>query len=293
MDISIFPNTGKEEIYPFFSDLLPAMEEAGFRYFLPDYVRPFFEERKIRLDHSKYKSLEWLGKHTEIAFSIGGDGSFLQAARDLAEYPILLAGIHMGELGFLNSITPLNMKMRFQDIREKKYTVEKRVFLESWIEHANGMKTVLPGVLNDIVVGHDTIGKMSRLRLWINGKFFQQYPADGLIVATSTGSTSYALSCGGPILDGAAENMLVVPICPHMIQNFSMVLPMNADVMIQLPEREKQLHISLDGNGTYKIYQRERIHIRCCHKPIRFLRFADQDFFSAISSRLFPKIRAN
>lgn len=82
-----------------------------------------------------------------------------------------LAGIHMGELGFLNSITPLNMKMRFQDIREKKYTVEKRVFLESWIEHANGMKTVLPGVLNDIVVGHDTIGKMSRLRLWINGNF--------------------------------------------------------------------------------------------------------------------------
>lgn len=136
----------------------------------------------------------------------------------------------MGELGFLNTISPANMKRRFQEIREGKYNVEKRVFLSSCIRHEDGTETPLPDVLNDIVIGHNMIGRMARLRLWIDDRFFQQYPADGLVISTPTGSTSYALSCGGPIMDSRAENMIIVPICPHMIQNFSMVLPMDRTV---------------------------------------------------------------
>lgn len=292
MDVSVFPNTGKEEVYLFFKELAPALKAAGFRFYLPETAKAAFEERHIYLQNEYYRSREWLGTHTEAAFSIGGDGSFLQAAREMAEYPILLAGIHMGELGFLNSISPANMAQRFREIAEGRYKTEKRVFLSSSIRHEDGTETALPDVLNDIVVGHNTIGRMARLRLWINGQFFQQYPADGLVISTPTGSTSYALSCGGPILDSCAENTLIVPICPHMIQNFSMVLPMEDTIMIQLPDRERKLHISLDGNGEYKICRNECLCIRCVHKSIRFIRFPDQDFFSTISSRLFPKIIA-
>ena len=292
MNVSVFPNTGKEEVYLFFKELVPALQEAGFHFFLPENARAFFEERHIYLKSEYYRSLEWLGTHTEVGFSIGGDGSFLQAAREMASYPILLVGIHMGELGFLNAISPANMKERFQEIREGRYNVEKRVFLSAFIRHEDGSETKLPDALNDIVIGHNTIGRMARLRLWINDRFFQQYPADGLVISTPTGSTSYALSCGGPILDSRAESMLIVPICPHMIQNFSMVLPMDDLVRIQLSDREKKLHISLDGNGEYKICRNECLCVRCVHKEIRFIRFADQDFFSTISSRLFPKIIA-
>lgn len=292
MDVSVFPNTGKEEVYLFFKELAPALKEAGFRFYLPEEAKAAFEERHIYLQNEYYRSREWLGTHTEAAFSIGGDGSFLQAAREMAEYPILLAGIHMGELGFLNTISPANMTQRFREIAEGRYKTEKRVFLSSFIRHEDGTETALPDVLNDIVVGHNRIGRMARLRLWINGQFFQQYPADGLVISTPTGSTSYALSCGGPILDSCAENTLIVPICPHMIQNFSMVLPMEDTITIQLPDRERKLHISLDGNGEYKICRNECLCIRCVHKPIRFIRFPDQDFFSTISSRLFPKIIA-
>jgi probable inorganic polyphosphate/ATP-NAD kinase len=292
MNISVFPNTGKEEVYLFFKELIPALKEEGFRFYLPESARPCFEERHIYLSEDYYQSYEWLGTHTTVGLSIGGDGSFLQAARDMAAYPILLAGIHMGELGFLNTISPANMKRRFQEIREGKYNVEKRVFLSSCIRHEDGTETSLPDVLNDIVIGHNMIGRMARLRLWIDDRFFQQYPADGLVISTPTGSTSYSLSCGGPIMDSRAENMIIVPICPHMIQNFSMVLPMDRTVKIQLPDREKQLHISLDGNGEYKICRNECLYIRCIHQKIRFIRFLDQDFFSTISSRLFPKIVA-
>lgn len=290
MDVSVFPNTEKEEVYRFLGDLIPVFKELQFRFYLPASAKEAFENRHIYFKGDYYHSLEWLGTHTKVGLSIGGDGSFLQTARDMAPYPILLAGIHMGELGFLNSISPSNMLQRFREILAGEYRVEKRVFLSASIIHENGSETRLPDALNDIVVGHNTIGKMSRLRLMINDQFVQQYSADGLIISTPTGSTSYSLSCGGPILDSCAENMLVVPICPHMIQNFSMVLPMNADIRVQLPDREKKLHISLDGNEAYKIYRNEILHVVCIHRPICFIRFSDQDFFSTVSSRLFPKI---
>ncbi len=290
MNAALFPNTGKPEMFPFFKKMSPALEEEGIHYYLPHEARPYFEAHHIYLDGDHYKDRQWLGTHAEIGLSIGGDGSFLQAAREMAQYPILLAGVHLGDLGFLNTIAPSHMKERFRDLRYGRYQVERRLFLTSFIRHEDGTETVLPDVLNDIVVGHDKIGKMCRLRLRINDRFFQQYPADGLVISTPTGSTSYALSCGGPILPGDSQNMLIVPICPHMIQNFSLVLSRDDEITIQLPEREKKLHISMDGNGEYNIRKKEEIHIRGKENPIGFIRFAGQDFYSAISSKLFPKI---
>lgn len=290
MKVAIFPNTGKELAYPLVKELEVRLSSLGMEFYLPETVRPCFEQRGIHIAPGIYRTKEWIGTHVKFIFSIGGDGSYLQAAREMAEYPVILAGIHLGDLGFLNSIAPETMEEKLKEIRDGEYVVEKRLFLSSFIRHADGSETKLPDVLNDIVVGHDQIGKMARLGLWINGKYFQQYPADGLIIATPTGSTSYALSCGGPILHSSMENMLVVPICPHMIQNFSMVLPADDDIVVRLPERERKLHISLDGNGEYSIEKNEELHVHSSRKAIQFLRFKEQDFFHTISSRLFPKI---
>lgn len=290
MDAAIFPNICKPEVYPFFRTLTRVMDSEGIRYYLPASARTYFEAHHIELPENIYRTQEWLGTHVQFVFSIGGDGSFLLAAREMADFPVLLAGIHLGDLGFLNSISPQDLKERIRQIKAGSYSVEKRVFLSSYICQENGEQKRLPDALNDLVVGHSQIGKMARLRLYINDQFFQQYPADGLILSTPTGSTSYALSCGGPILAANAENVLVVPICPHMIQNFSMVLSMKEKIAVQLPEREKKIHISVDGNGQYEIQKNETLHVQCVHKNIGFVRFDDQPFFSALSSRLFPKI---
>lgn len=290
MNAAIFPNLGKPGVYGFLADLEKTFQAEGISFYLPECLKTAIEENGLSFAEDRYRSKKWIGENVQFLFSVGGDGSFLQAAREMAGHPMLLAGIHLGDLGFLNSITPENLAERLEEIKRGEYTVEKRVFLSSYIIRGDGTREELPDVLNDIVVGHDRIGKMARLRLYINGKFFQQYPADGLIVSTPTGSTSYTLSCGGPIMDSRAEQMLVVPICPHMIQNFSMILPYDAHIMIQLPEREEALHISLDGNGACTIRKNEELHIECRHREIGFLRFPDQDFFTTISSRLFPRI---
>lgn len=290
MEAAVFPNIGKDEVFPFFDKLAEVFAKEDFRYYLPDSAKSHFERRGIHLPVNVYKNRKWIGENLELLLSVGGDGSYLLAAREMADYPMHLAGIHLGDLGFLNSIAPDNLRSRLSELKSGTYRVEERLFLSACIRRKDGSLTQLPDSLNDIVVGHNKIGKMARLRLSIDGHFFQQYPADGLIISTPTGSTSYALSCGGPILSASAQNLLVVPICPHMIQNFSMVLPAESEVSVELPEREALLHISLDGNGQYEIRAGEELRIRAAHKKIRFVRFRDQDFFTTISNRLFPKI---
>ena len=147
-----------------------------------------------------------------------------------------------------------------------------------------------PVVLNDVVIGKNQIGKMIRLNLWINDNFAQQYPCDGLIISTPTGSTGYAFSCGGPILHSAAQEMIVVPICPHTLAKFSSVLSKGDRVKITLSDREELLHISLDGNGDYDLKKGEALVVQGVHKKIRFVRFNDQDFWEILSDKLVKKI---
>lgn len=285
MDIAVFPNRDKESVYPFFRKLREIFEERHISYYLPDYVRPDFEKRGIHLDLDHYASVPWIGDHVRYVLSCGGDGSFLGVARLLSAYPVLLAGIHLGDLGFLNSISPDEVDMRLSQIEKEDYDIEHRIFLSSYILDRDGKKTVLPDVLNDIVVGHGEIGKMVRLHLWINGRYTQTYPADGLVISTPTGSTSYSLSCGGPILHCGAKNIIVVPICPHMMRNIPMVLSASDEVKITLPSREEGVEMSLDGSSTWALSNESSLCIHGLEKKIRFIRFRDQDFFSTLCSK--------
>ena len=144
-------------------------------------------------------------------------------------------------------------------------------------------------MLNDIVVGRSGIGKMARLCLFIKDRFFAEYPADGLVVATPTGSTSYALSCGGPILDSCAENMVVVPICPHIMSATPLVLGKGTDISVRPGQRETELSVSLDGNGDIKLLRNEELRISQIKKKIRFLRFRDTDFYETVSQKIWQR----
>lgn len=284
MDIAILANAGKEEIRSYLSLLVQKLEAAGLHIYFPENTAESMKDMGFSADY--FRSVDWIGRHARFVFSVGGDGSYLQAARTMAEYPVLLCGIHLGNLGFLNCMAPEELAGRLPQLLRGEYVTEKRLFLSAHIHRADGGKEELPAVLNDIVVGHNAIGKMTRLLLYINGRFFAEYPADGLIVSTPTGSTGYAMSCGGSILDSSAETPEIVPICPHMMHSTPLVLPKDASIMIRLPRREKQLHVSLDGNGEYQIYANDELYIRPAQKEIGFIRFADTDFYETVAQRL-------
>ena len=290
MEFGIYPNMGKPKIYEYLPKLIDLLERKRIKYFVADKAKEKLEEKGIHISPALYKNTDWMGLNLQHILSIGGDGSFLEAAKIFADYSVFLTGIHLGELGFLNSVTEDDTEHKINQLLTDDYVLEEPLFLDSVITDEHGNNTKLPSVLNDVVIGKNQIGKMVRVNLWINDNFAQQYPCDGLIISTPTGSTGYAFSCGGPILHSSARQMIVVPVCPHTLAKFSSVLSEKDTVKITLPERENILHISMDGSGEYKLHQKETLAVKGCKKKIRFIRFKDQDFWEILSDKLVKKI---
>jgi NAD+ kinase len=284
---AIFPNLGKEKLFTFLPELLGMIEERKSSALLPLSMKEGLEAGGIK--GASYGSIDELG-NCDCLLSIGGDGSFLGAARTFRDYPILMAGIHLGELGFLNSITVEDAALRLDQILARHYTEESRLFLDSILKHEDGSQEWLTSVLNDVVIGHNEIGQLARLNLSVNGHLIQEYASDGLIVSSPTGSTGYALSCGGPVMGPGDDRMIVIPICAHTLQRFAIVLKCSDTVEVTAPPREKNLRISLDGSESCPFKTTDRLFIKGANKPIRFIRFADQDFFGTITKKLVRKI---
>lgn len=287
MRFAIFPNLGKEKLFTFLPELLGMIEERKSSALLPLSMKEGLEAGGIK--GASYGSIDELG-NCDCLLSIGGDGSFLGAARTFRDYPILMAGIHLGELGFLNSITVEDAALRLDQILSRHYTEESRLFLDSILKHEDGSQEWLTSVLNDVVIGHNEIGQLARLNLSVNGHLIQEYASDGLIVSSPTGSTGYALSCGGPVMGPGDDRMIVIPICAHTLQRFAIVLKCSDTVEVTAPPREKNLRISLDGSESCPFKTTDRLFIKGANKPIRFIRFADQDFFGTITKKLVRKI---
>lgn len=287
MRFAIFPNLGKEKLFTFLPELLGMIEERKSSALLPLSMKEGLEAGGIK--GASYGSIDELG-NCDCLLSIGGDGSFLGAARTFRDYPILMAGIHLGELGFLNSITVEDAALRLDQILARHYTEESRLFLDSILKHEDGSQEWLTSVLNDVVIGHNEIGQLARLNLSVNGHLIQEYASDGLIVSSPTGSTGYALSCGGPVMGPGDDRMIVIPICAHTLQRFAIVLKCSDTVEVTAPPREKNLRISLDGSESCPFKTTDRLFIKGANKPIRFIRFANQDFFGTITKKLVRKI---
>lgn len=286
MKFGIFPNLGKKDVFSYLPELMTLLEKKGQSYLLPSIMQAGLEKEGIS---GPFGSIEELG-NTDCILSIGGDGSFLGAARIFADYPVKMAGIHLGDLGFLNSITPKDTEKRIDQILQGDYKEESRLYISAVLHRKDGREKKLTTVLNDIVIGHARIGQLCRINLAINGHFIQEYAADGLIISSPTGSTGYSLSCGGPVLGPDDDRMIVVPICAHSLQRFPLVLKSSDQVEITLPPREGELHISLDGSESCQCNPTDILQVQGVRKPIRFIRFYDQNFFGTITQKLVRKI---
>lgn len=285
MKFAIFPNMEKSVFYKLFPQLADIFNELGIEYYLLDKYKKKAEEHNLFIEDKHYKSLEWITSHVSYVMSIGGDGAYLAVACTMADYPVAQVGLHMGDFGFLNLISEKNLKERMIQITQDDYILEKRFFLESYLIHQDGTKKMLPIALNDVVVGHSAIGKMVRLHLHIDKQFIQTYAADGIIISSPTGSTGYAMSCGGPVLPSDSKDFLVIPVCVHTGLTSPLIIPNNAEVKITLPEREKNVHISLDVTYTFQMAPTDQLIIKNCLKQIRFIRFKDQGFFKILTKK--------
>lgn len=219
----------------------------------------------------------------ELAIVVGGDGTFLHAARELIEHDIPLVGINLGRLGFLVDISPDHMQESLSSILSGEYVEDRRFLLQTTI----GKRPQLLA-LNDVVLHKWNIARMIEFETSIDGKFVDSQRSDGIIVSTPTGSTAYALSGGGPLLEPSLDAIVLVPICPHRLSNRPIVVHGDSEITINTCGSTDPAHVRVtcDGQTNEKLGPEDKLVIRKAPRPVRLFHPQNHDHFNLLRAKL-------
>jgi NAD+ kinase len=219
---------------------------------------------------------------TECLIVLGGDGTFLRAARALARVDVPVLGVNSGRVGFLSKIDPAALESTLAELLNDEYKIESRMMLEATLMRAgagddggasDGDGRGLVGrfaALNDAAIVRGAEARVLRLEVRIDGSHLATYIADGVIVATPTGSTAYSFSAGGPILDPTSRNLIVTPVAAYLASVRSIVVSPAHTVRIHIIDGPSGI-VSIDGRDDYPLEQGDEVEIRALERPIRFI----------------------
>lgn len=214
----------------------------------------------------------------DLLIAMGGDGTMLRAGQISARLGVPVLGINLGRFGFLTEIEQGGWPQALQRLLDGNYRVEQRMMLH--IEHRRQEQTLdVREALNEAVVCRGGSVRPVRLRAWIDDLPLTNYMADGLIAATATGSTAYALAAGGPVLPPEMRNILVVPVAPHLSMGRAIVLPDTARVVIQVEINHHQAVLSCDGQTPIDLQDGDQIQVTASPNTARFIRLGDPGYF--------------
>ncbi len=216
---------------------------------------------------------------------LGGDGTFLSAARFIENLEIPLMGIKFGEVGFLAETTEDSFDNAVTSLFEGKYQIQKRTRLDIKVVR-DGEQIIDVDVLNDAVINKSALSRLASCAVYIDSTYLTTYRADGLIVATPTGSTAYSLAAGGPVVYPAVPSIILTPICPFTLTNRPLIIPDSAKVEIRLKGSPEDMILTLDGQEGFEMDPQDRIFIKKSRNAIQMITFEDQSYFKVLKNRL-------
>lgn len=236
----------------------------------------------------KYTDPAQVPEDIECVLVLGGDGTVLQASRDLVDRNIPLFGINLGTLGYLAEIDREGIEPAIDKLVLDEYVVEERMMLEGSVYHLN-KKRMSDIALNDIVISRSGRIRVMDFHIYVNERFLNSYSADGIIVSTPTGSTGYSLSVGGPIVSPAASMILITPIAPHTLTARSVILPDDAGVRIEIGQRgdvPEEAEATFDGDTTVKMTSRDYIHVQKSGRTVHFIKTDEISFLEILRRKM-------
>jgi NAD+ kinase len=223
---------------------------------------------------------------SDLVICCGGDGTVLRAARAVIPHPVTLLGVNLGRLGFLTEITPAELFERLPDVLAGAGHVETRAMVQTETLRGGGEPAQHFHALNDAVVGRTAIGRTVQFSVRTDSTLLGSYRADGVIIATATGSTAYSLSVGGPILHPESREIIVTPVAPHLAPANSIVLPEGSLVEIQIAPRQSAI-LSVDGEPDQDLAGGDLVRVRTSQHVARFLRLGPPgEFYVRVGRRL-------
>ncbi len=229
-------------------------------------------------------SAQGIGEKADVVIVMGGDGTMLGIARQLAPYEVPLIGINQGRLGFMTDIPRDGMLPVLAKILGGTHKAERRSLLEGRVLR-DGKPIHIGLAVNDVVVARGAGSGMVELRVDVDEQFMYNQRSDGLIVSTPTGSTAYALSAGGPLLHPALGGIVLVPIAPHALSNRPIVLPESSEIVIEI-KRGRDITVNFDMQTFASLTAQDRIHIRRSPHTITFLHPEGWSYYNTLREKL-------
>lgn len=236
-----------------------------------------------------YTDPELIPDQTQCIIVLGGDGTLLQAARDVVDRKIPLFGINMGTLGYLAEVGRQGIRPALEKLIRNDYKVEERMMIQGTVYHEG--KVMGRGIaLNDIVISREGPLRVICLRNYVNGEYLNEYNADGMIIATPTGSTGYSLSAGGPIVSPGAALTVITPLAPHTLNSRSIILPAEDVITVEVGEGRRQSRAAglaaFDGDTSVPMVTGDQIVIEKAQVSTRIIKMSDLSFVEVLRRKM-------
>ncbi len=281
--IGIFGKNLKSETFPFIQTLFNKLSSVYAKVLVHEEIYEQISSKIMMQNPIVFHGNNDLKNELDFMISLGGDGNMLSTVALVRDSGIPIIGINLGRLGFLASINKEHINKAIDCLVEKKYTIEKRSLLK-----LTGEKNPfgdLNFALNEISIYKRQPNSMISVNVHVNNQYLNSYWADGLIVATPTGSTAYSLSTGGPIIHPDAHNFIITPIAPHNLSVRPVVIPDNTVVQLKVAERDGGFLVSLDSR-TLEFESGEEFQVEKEDFEIQLVRLPEENFFGTIRAKL-------
>lgn len=277
--IGVVPNWQKENIHKVIEEIKSFFN----KYAVPVYVVPE-KEPLLHLSSPVQDFQEWPQK-VDLAIVLGGDGTFLRAARELAYTDLPILGINLGQKGFLAEIEVDKLTFSLQKLINNDYLLGERMMLHTQVLR-EGKHFASSISLNDVIISRGPFSRIIKLDTYINDDFMESFPGDGVIIASPTGSTGYSLSAGGPVVNPALKLLLITPICPHLLYQRSVVVNQDDVVTVVVATKNADVFLTLDGQEGFALNHGDCIKVKRAKCVTKVIVFPESNFYKLLHDKL-------
>ena len=282
ISFGIWANTDKPAFWKVLPDIVSWAKDRGINLYITTRIES--QLKGLDLDYQLIESADDFAK-LDFILALGGDGTILSLARAIGDHGTHILGIHLGELGFLAEVVLEDMFPRLDAVAAGDYNIQKRMVIKCIVK--NGNEPQIFYALNDIVVDRGKSHRLLNCELLANDDFVAKYNADGLIVATPTGSTAYSLASGGPIVMPTFGSMVVTPICPHTLTLRPIVFPDDQILEISFPiNGREEMALAIDGQVNEYLKSTAKVVIKKATFKINMVNFMDSNYFNTLRTKL-------
>ena len=258
--------------------LIPWLRKQNYHIFLDTGTAAIINET------SSYEKRE-ISQQADLLIVLGGDGTLLSVARAAHPHNIPILAVNLGSLGFLAEISIDELYPTLENILAGKFEIENRMLLNACIWR-NGEKVEDHNVLNDVVINKGAVARVINLQVLVNGQYMTSYRADGLIIATPTGSTAYSLSAGGPIIHPSMHTLVLSPICPFTLTNRSILIPDQSIIQVKLAAEYDDVRVTLDGQEGYDMRAGDILEIKKTKTSFQLIRGPNKNYYQILRDKL-------